>query len=55
MTNGWFIVTVSGVLIILIGFLLTPTLFWFAYAFGGALAATGPTVAVLRILDRREP
>lgn len=53
MTNAWTIVTATGVLIILIGFLLTPTAFAVVYIIGAALAASGPTVAVLHILDRR--
>lgn len=53
MTNFWFIVTATGLLIILVGFLLTPTAFFAVYLIGGALAATGPTVAVLHLMDRR--
>ena len=53
MTGFWFLVTATGVLIIVIGFFLTPTVYALVYIVGGALAMSGPTVALLRIIDTR--
>lgn len=53
MTNLWATVTALGLLVIFIALFLTPTAFFVVYVIGGALAASGPTVAVLHILDRR--
>ena len=53
MTNAWFLVTVTGVLIVLIALFLTPTPLGVPYLIGGGLAMSGPTVALLRAMDRR--